>query len=198
MTQLPRITLLVALLALGACRSDPIQFHTLTPAQPAPTSHNAADEILIESVSVPPQVDRPQLVIRQGDSSLAILETQWWGATLVDELRSALVDQLSNTRPARKLSLRVDVQRFDSLPGQYALLDARWRLRAREANTQLTCRSTLQTAAGSSIAAAAHLPPLFSPAHRERGDRPNPPPQVGIGTASLPRPMPLSPTRKVS
>jgi len=151
MTPLPRITLLVALVALGACRSDPIQFHTLTPAQPAPSSHVAADEILIESVSVPPQVDRPQLVIRQGDSSLAILETQWWGATLVDELRSALIDQLSNTRAARKLSLRVDVQRFDSVPGQYALLDAKWRLRARESNTQLTCRSTLQTAAGSSI-----------------------------------------------
>jgi uncharacterized lipoprotein YmbA len=151
MTPLPRITLLVALMALGACRSDPIQFHTLTPAQPAPSSHVAADEIVIESISVPPQVDRPQLVIRQGESSLAILETQWWGATLVDELRSALVDQLSNTRAARKLSLRVDVQRFDSVPGQYALLDAKWRLRARESNTQLTCRSTLQTAAGNSI-----------------------------------------------
>uniref|UniRef100_B1J946 ABC-type transport auxiliary lipoprotein component domain-containing protein n=2 Tax=Pseudomonas putida TaxID=303 RepID=B1J946_PSEPW len=151
MTPLPRITLLIALMALGACRSDPIQFHTLTPAQPAPSFHTAPDEILIEGVNVPPQVDRPQLVIRQGDSSLAILETQWWGATLVDELRSALVDQLSNTRPARKLSLRVDVQRFDSVPGQYALLDARWRLRARDANTQLSCRSTLQTAAGSSI-----------------------------------------------
>ncbi|HDS1755322.1 TPA: membrane integrity-associated transporter subunit PqiC [Pseudomonas putida] len=151
MTPLPRITLLVALMALGACRSDPIQFHTLTPAQPAPSSHTAPDEILIEGVSVPPQVDRPQLVIRQGDSSLAILETQWWGATLVDELRSALVDQLSTVRAAHKLSLRVDVQRFDSVPGQYALLDARWRLRAREANIQLTCRSTLQTAAGGSI-----------------------------------------------
>ena len=151
MTPLPRITLLIALMALGACRSDPIQFHTLTPAQPAPSFHTAPDEILIEGVSVPPQVDRPQLVIRQGDSSLAILETQWWGATLVDELRSALVDQLSTVRAAHKLSLRVDVQRFDSVPGQYALLDARWRLRAREANIQLTCRSTLQTAAGGSI-----------------------------------------------
>ncbi|MFJ4113424.1 membrane integrity-associated transporter subunit PqiC [Pseudomonas sp. NPDC089758] len=151
MTPLPRITLLVALMTLGACRSDPIQFHTLTPAMPAPSSHAATDEILLESVSVPPQVDRPQLVIRQGNSSLAILETQWWGATLVDELRSALIDQLSNTRPARKLSLRVDVQRFDSVPGQYALLDARWRLRARGADAQLTCRSTLQTAAGNSI-----------------------------------------------
>ncbi|MNI59919.1 hypothetical protein D3C73_1151040 [compost metagenome] len=69
----------------------------------------------------------------------------------MDELRSALVDQLSNIRPAHKLSLRVDVQRFDSVPGQYALLDARWRLRAREANIQLTCRSTLQTASGGSI-----------------------------------------------
>ena len=78
---------------------------------------------------MPPQVDRPQIVIRQGNSGLAILETEWWGASLVDELRSALVDQLVNNNPQRKVSVRLDVQRFDSIPGQYALIDVKWRLR---------------------------------------------------------------------
>ena len=75
----PKITLLAALLLLTACRSDPIQFHTLTPAQPA---RGNGDEIRIEGISVPPQVDRAQIVIRQGNSGLAILETDWWGASL--------------------------------------------------------------------------------------------------------------------
>lgn len=148
-----KITLVTALLLLTACRSDPIQFHTLMPAQLGNQSRGAAAEIQIEGISVPPQVDRPQIVIRQGNSGLAILETQWWAASLVDELRSAMVDQLVNTNPQRKLSLRLDVQRFDSIPGQYALIDVKWRLRNLNENDAmlLTCRSTLQTPSGPSI-----------------------------------------------
>ena len=146
-----KTTVLASLLLLGACRSEPISFHTLLPAQPA-SARSSAGDILIESLSVPAQVDRQQIVIREGNSALAVLETEWWAASLADELRSALVDQLSNTRPSgRKLSLRVDVQRFDSVPGQYALLDATWRLRGADSRALPTCRSTLQTPAGASI-----------------------------------------------
>jgi uncharacterized lipoprotein YmbA len=146
-----RITLVTALLLLTACRSDPIQFHTLTPAQLNGASSSA--DIQIEGITVPPQVDRPQIVIRQGNSGVAILETQWWAATLVDELRSALVDQLVNNNLQRRMSLRLDVQRFDSIPGQYALIDVKWRLRMLGSGDAalITCRSTLQTASGASI-----------------------------------------------
>ncbi|MCH4901840.1 membrane integrity-associated transporter subunit PqiC [Pseudomonas sp. CH235] len=139
------------LLLLAACRSDPISFHTLTPAQPAGPSYSVVGEIQIESMTVPPQVDRPQIVIRQGDSGLAILETQWWAASLSEELRSALSDQLNNVRVNGKVLLRVEVQRFDSVPGQYALMDANWRLRSADGAFSLNCRSVLQTASGVSI-----------------------------------------------
>ena len=146
-----KITVLAALLMLGACRSDPISFHTLTPAQPGPGRGGA--DIAIEGITVPPQVDRAQIVIREGNSGLAILETDWWGATLADELRGALVDQLANSGNTGGVSVRIDVQRFDSIPGQYALIDAKWRLRPLGAADQslLTCRSTLQTPSGPSI-----------------------------------------------
>lgn len=148
-----KITLLTALMLLAACRSEPIQFHTLTPTQLSATARGNGGEIQIEGLSVPPQVDRPQIVIRQGNSGLAILETQWWAASLVDELRSALVDQLANSNPQRKVSVRVDVQRFDSIPGQYALMDVKWRLRgAGDADSALvSCHSRLQTPSGPSI-----------------------------------------------
>lgn len=148
-----KMTLVTVLLLLTACRSDPIQFHTLVPTQLGGSSRSAVADIQIEAISVPPQVDRPQIVIRQGNSGLAILETQWWAATLVDELRSALVDQLVNGNPQRKISLRLDVQRFDSIPGQYGLIDVKWRLRnlGESDNVLVTCRSTLQTPSGPSI-----------------------------------------------
>lgn len=146
-----KFTVLAACLLLGACRSDPISFHTLTPVQLSNT--RAGAQIPIEAITVPPQVDRPQIVIRQGSSGLAILETQWWGASLADELRSALSDQLSNTGGRGNVSVRIEVQRFDSIPGQYGLIDVKWRLRpigATDAGLQ-TCRSTLQTPSGPSI-----------------------------------------------
>ncbi|MHC8381206.1 PqiC family protein [Pseudomonas sp. LB3P14] len=148
-----KITLVTALLLLTACRSEPIQFHTLTPAQPSGNPRTSVADIQIEGLSVPPQVDRPQIVIRQGNSGLAILETEWWGASLSDELRTALVDQLVNNNPQRKVSVRLDVQRFDSIPGQYALIDVKWRLRSfgESDNALVTCRSTLQTPSGPSI-----------------------------------------------
>jgi uncharacterized lipoprotein YmbA len=148
-----KITLVTALLLLAACRSEPISFHTLTPAHWNNATRTEGGGISIESITVPPQVDRAQIVIRQGDSGLAILETQWWAATLADELRSALVDQLAGSDARQAVSLRVEVQRFDSVPGQYALLDVRWRLRPAGGGDRpaLTCRSTLQSPAGPSI-----------------------------------------------
>jgi uncharacterized lipoprotein YmbA len=143
-----KFALIATLALLAACRSDPIQFHTLTPAQLS--SPGSTTDIRIESLIVPPQVDRPQIVVRQGNTGMAILETQWWGASRVDELRSALLDQMVNSNPQRKLSVRLEVQRFDSIPGQYGLLDVKWRLRNGE-EILMTCRSTLQTPSGPSI-----------------------------------------------
>jgi len=148
-----KLTLVTAMLLLAACRSDPIHFHTLTPAQVGDHSRTSVGAIQIETISVPPQVDRAQIVIREGNSGLAILESQWWAATLVDELRSALADQLSNSPAQGKYSVRVDVQRFDSVPGQYALMDVEWRLRSVGIGdtARVICRSTLQTPSGASI-----------------------------------------------
>jgi uncharacterized lipoprotein YmbA len=117
----------------------------------------AIDGQLTQYGGNPPQVDRPQIVVRQGNTSMAILETEWWGASLVDELRSALEDQMINNNAQRRLSVRVEVQRFDSVPGQYGLLDVKWRLRSGNGGTSgneyvmETCRSTLQTPSGPSI-----------------------------------------------
>ena len=59
-----KISLVTALLLLAACRGDPIQFHTLTPAQPSGISRTSAAEIQIEGISVPPQVGVIQRIRR--------------------------------------------------------------------------------------------------------------------------------------
>ncbi|MFV0453468.1 MAG: membrane integrity-associated transporter subunit PqiC [Pseudomonas sp.] len=148
-----RLMLATALLMLVACRGDPIHFHTLTPTLPANTEQAGNVDVQIEVISVPPQVDRQQLVIRQSDSSLTVLDGHWWGASLVDELRSALVQQLPTNNGGRRVSVRLDVQRLDSIPGQYALLDVKWRLRDRSvADAAFAhCHSRLKTAASAEV-----------------------------------------------
>ncbi|QRY77742.1 membrane integrity-associated transporter subunit PqiC [Pseudomonas sp. PDNC002] len=147
MPKLPMLLLAGLFPVLWGCSSAPIHYHTLVPAQPASP---ASGQVRVERVSMPPQVDRSQIVVRQGGSGLSILETEWWGANLVDEFRNALQDQLGAPGSGASL-LRVDVQRFDSVPGQYALLDARWRLQPPGAQKALTCRSSVQTSANDSV-----------------------------------------------
>lgn len=152
-----KMALLVLSVLLAACRSDPVHYHTLTPlVAGTPRATTGTGNLTIERVTVPPQVDRTQIVVRQGSNGLAILETEWWGASLADELHSALVDQLERRTFTTRASLRVQVQRFDLVPGGYALLGVTWRLRSGQKDNggrEIHCQATLQTAAGDAVEA---------------------------------------------
>lgn len=155
MPKILNLPLLALLGMLTACRSDPVHYHTLTPLQAGPArAVQTSGNLTMERLTVPPQVDRNQLVVRQGSNGLAILETDWWGASLSEELQSALVDQLNHRQFSNKASLRVQIQRFDLVPGRYALLEAKWRLRTalpdREIR-ELHCQSLLQVSAGGAV-----------------------------------------------
>jgi uncharacterized lipoprotein YmbA len=156
-----RVTYAVALLAvfllLMACRSDPVHYHTLTPLFSGnPRLPQPGNDLQIERVVVPPQVDRSQIVIRQNASELILLETDWWGASLAEEVQSALTLALGS-RPDSdtKMTLRITVLRFDLVPGHYALLDARWRIRSGQVGSQnmkeLVCQSVFQTPSGVAV-----------------------------------------------
>lgn len=156
-----RVTFTVPVLALfallAACRSDPVHYHTLTPLLSAtPRTSASVSPLQVERVTVPPQVDRSQIVVRQGTNELVILETNWWGANLADEIASTLTNQLdARSGTASKALLRMDVQRFDLVPGQYALIEAKWRIRRGQHGdddaSELICRSLLQTPSGVSV-----------------------------------------------
>jgi len=136
-----RLAPIAAALALGACASAPTHYYTLiAPAAdvPAATSPGLPFELL--PVSVPAQDDQPQLVIRQGGQGVALLDGHRWIAPLGDEMRGALSADLAQAlgRPdvtglahegARVARIKVDVRRFDSQPGGYALLEAAWSVR---------------------------------------------------------------------
>jgi uncharacterized protein len=130
------------ILLTAACTSAPVHFHTLVAASVdangAPPS-SVAYSVNIEAVKVPAQVDRIEMVVRQNNGEIAVLNTEFWIAALPDELQSAmsgeihrqlsLADAMGSPGGPQEISIRVVVERFESAPSRYALIDASWELR---------------------------------------------------------------------
>ena len=152
-----RVLALIAL-GLGACASTPVNYYTLVASSSTqPTNNDAAQSTAfafdLESVSVPLQVDQPQLVVRQSGAAMALVETERWIAPLADEVRGALAANLVAAHRGEDLSglpqgqrplvrIRVDVRRFDSQPGVQASITAAWSLRRAPGDTPaLSCSS---------------------------------------------------------
>lgn len=122
------------LAALAACSSaPPVRYYTLVRPLDAAAPPQRLGGLDLVSVKVPAAADYPQLVVRQGAERVELVETRQWIAPLPQEIRNALVARLSSVpAPAGVSDLRlgVDVTRFESVLGSYALLEAQWQLRA--------------------------------------------------------------------
>jgi uncharacterized protein len=138
-----RMLLVVSMIAVGACaRSPHAEFYTLS-AEPmdrlVATVVPAA--IVIDTVTVPDLVDRPQLVLRVSQSQVRIDEFARWAEPLKNQIAGVLAANLgelfpdavvfgfpqSAAKPAVRLS--VNVQVFDSSAGEGTLMVALWTIR---------------------------------------------------------------------
>jgi uncharacterized lipoprotein YmbA len=162
-----RLLAIFATVGLAACVSAPTHYYTLVPtANDARASSAPAFQFEMQPVLIPVQVDQPQVVVRLNSGALSILETERWSAPLADEFHDALANQMELRLGTRNLeglpkaagrpviSLQTDVRRFDSVPGQYALIDVVWSLSRRldtEKRRSLTCSSTLRQPAGGQV-----------------------------------------------
>lgn len=135
-----------AVLALAACASAPLHYYTLMAPADAPVDGAVPDaaapslSFQLLPVSVPPQVDQPQLVVREGGQGVALLGSERWIAPLGDEVRGALSADLARALHSQDVSdlpasdapllrIKLDLRRFDSQPGSYALIEGTWSVR---------------------------------------------------------------------
>lgn len=146
---------------LSACVSAPTHFYTLlSPAAKPEASRRAEFAIEVQQLSVPSQVDQPQMVIRRNDGQLNIAEHHLWIAPLADEIRAALSAELSARLGAIDVyrmprnsgqdvfRVRTKVQRFESLLGKGVELDVVWAVEPSEREAQgLTCSSRFRVQA---------------------------------------------------
>lgn len=142
-----RIAHLMAPLALVAAAASacgttaPSRFYTLDATAVSDGTAPANYPIMVGPVSVPAAVDRPQLVVQTAPNRVDVDEFNRWAAPLGDAIAQVVAGDLvkllgtpkvaaapmANFDPAYRVT--IDVQRFDSVPGQAALLEAVWTVR---------------------------------------------------------------------
>ena len=144
-------------LALAGCASTPPEhFYSLSNgmgvAQKADTP-SAGYYIEVPAVTVPQQVARNQMVVTTGAGSIDLLEYERWASPPAAEIGQALslaisgelgtIDVFRTPSPDGTPVYRIstNVQRFESAPGKYALIDAVWSVRLVGGTKVLTCRS---------------------------------------------------------
>lgn len=149
-----RATLAALTLTLASCASPPSNFYTLTDAAAttgarAPAAPYAID---VSPVTIPEQVDRPQIVVTRGGGRVDILEESRWAAPLKNELTSAISRNLTQRLGAMDVyglpradgltvyRVATSVQRFEAMPGDRAALTAVWSVRQVPGEVVLTCR----------------------------------------------------------
>ena len=133
-----------AAIALAACASAPVHYYTLVapddPGRVPAGTDPAAIRFELLSFGVPADVDQPQLVVREGSERVALLDGERWIAPLSDEVHGALAADLARALPGQDVStlgaggkpvlrIKLDLRRFESVPGAYALIEAAWSLR---------------------------------------------------------------------
>ncbi|KGT92999.1 lipoprotein [Erwinia typographi] len=146
------------LLSLAACSSPPVRYHTLvSPALPVSPTSPVPFVIEMLPVGVPAQLDTQNVIIRSGNSSIAVLDNDRWLSPLGDELQTALSTQITQRLGTQDVAglareedkpvvrILVQVRRFDSWPGNFARLDAHWSLSTRqgEERRRIVCSSHL-------------------------------------------------------
>ena len=133
----------LAVALAGCSRSPRVTFYTLEPGpQVESPVDTVAPTVVVGPVTLPEVVDRPQLVVRVADNRVDILETHRWAEPLKSEIPRLIAENLGRLLGSSRVSsylqhagadadyrVLVDIQRFESSPGEAVTVEAVWSLR---------------------------------------------------------------------
>jgi len=144
------------LLAAACGASAPARFYTIEPKAEAGGGPAVSYGVAVMQVSVPAVVDRPQFVLQVAPNRVEIDEFNRWAAPLGDNIADALVANLAtilqtpNVATAAQASfapdfrLTVNVQQFESVPGESVTLEASWSVTAAADRKARSGRTTVR------------------------------------------------------
>ena len=176
-----------ALVLIGACSSSPpTRFYTLSDTAPEGTPPAGVGWVHIVGVTIPGEIDRPELVRRMGPNQLSIAGFDRWAAPLDQTIRRALSDDISrrvpNPSPGQQYSVSVDIHEFYGDGSCNVTLRAAWTLKQSPPGIAQPVNEEIQVP--SSGTCTATLPGTMSIALGQLSDR------IIAGVARLPAPEP--------
>nr|WP_206997253.1 PqiC family protein [Trinickia mobilis] len=132
---------MLAAVVLGGCGSSPIaRFYTLKPDATLTSAGDAMPlHVVVSPVTIPDLVDRPQIVTRVAGNQVSLDEFDRWGEPLKGDIARVIAADLGALLGSERVSVfdtgadvppawhvRVDVMRFDSMPGDAVTVEAQW------------------------------------------------------------------------
>ena len=152
---------LLAASLLGACSTpQPEHFYTLSGGSDTLPAKPVKYYVEVLAISVPQQVSRNQFVVTAPSGRIELLEQQRWAGPLAGEIGQALSTAVTNDLGAIDVfrtphpddlpvyRISTNVQRFESVMGQYALIDAVWSVRQLSSSKVVTCRTVANEKVG--------------------------------------------------
>ena len=129
------------LIALCACASKPERLYTLHSVADT-TNTPIAVSVAVGPVAIPAIVDSPAIILSVGPSEVQADDVAHWASPLQDSIAHAVAGDLSALLGTERVTLSADtwsqapdyrvaieVERFESAPGEAATLDAVWTVR---------------------------------------------------------------------
>jgi uncharacterized protein len=154
----------------GCGSTPPSRFYTLSAA--GGTAKNSSDvSVAVGPVSIPAVVDRPQIVVNIGPNQVRLEEFNRWAAPLQNNIARVVAENLAQMLGTPRVisavqtltvdadyRAAIDVQSFQSAPGEAAMLDAVWTVRrtkdGKAETGRTTVRETVQEKGYDALAAA--------------------------------------------
>jgi uncharacterized lipoprotein YmbA len=136
------ISLLLTLAVFAAgCASPPARLYTLNATAKADGSPALPCSILVGAVIVPALVDHPQFTVQVSPNRVEQDEFNRWAVPLNENIARVVADNLAVLLGATDVAtalrvdfkptfqVTIDLERFDSVPGERIELEARWAVR---------------------------------------------------------------------
>jgi len=136
-----RLGTLLCVLAAGCASTPPARLYMLSASSPA--AETALDvSVSVGPVSIPAAVDRPQIVVATAANQVRLDDFNRWTSPLQENLSSVIAENLAALLGSSRVTrfpktssadadfrVAIEVTRFESVPGQWATLDAAWTVR---------------------------------------------------------------------
>lgn len=122
------------LLLLGGCASSPpTNFYTLSDTAAETTAPAGVGHVVISGVTIPGEIDRPEIVRRVGPNQLSVAESDRWAAPLEDTIRRVLTDDIGRRTPGAaaepQRAVAIDLHEFYGDASCNVTLRAVWTLK---------------------------------------------------------------------